>query len=258
MTMMLMRRMVLLAAVLVATAGIAAGVLAGAMAGSARAGDTGGARPGAGVARAVPAATDSQAAGSPSPSVAPTTAAPTSSAPAPPSSAAASASPSSTSATPSPTGSSGSSGPFSLVWLWIILAVIAAIALIVAISQVGRGRADRRRAWRTRAADAYARGTSLTQSVQGASQASQYRDPSAGTRWGDVQRRAEDLTRALQSLREYAPTTYDRARVDDVLNTLAQVQSASQAADPSAANRLQARIRDFEDSLQALRNPERD
>ncbi|HEX4254467.1 MAG TPA: hypothetical protein VH089_05230 [Streptosporangiaceae bacterium] len=255
MTMMLMRRMLLLAAVLVATAGIAAGVLAGAMAGSARASDAGGARPGV---AAVPAATDSQAPGSPSPTAAPTTAAPTSSAPAPPSSAAASASPSSTSATPSPTGSSGSSGPFSLVWLWIALAVIAVIALIVAISQVGRGRADRRRAWRTRAADAYARGTSLTQSVQGASQASQYRDPSAGARWGDVQRRAEDLTRALQSLREIAPTTYDRARVDDVLNTLAQVQSASQAADPSAANRLQARIRDFEDSLQALRNPERD
>jgi hypothetical protein len=255
MTMMLMRRMVLLAAVLMATAGIAAGVLAGVTAGSARASDAGGARPGA---VAVPAATGSQAAASPSPTAAPTTAAPTSSAPAPPSSAAASASPSSTSATPSPTGSSGSSGPFSLVWLWIILAVVAAIALIVAISQVGRGRADRRRAWRTRAADAYARGTSLTQSVQGASQASQYRDPSAGARWGDVQRRAEDLTRALQSMREFAPTTYDRARVDDVLNTLAQVQSASQGADPSAANRLQARIRDFEDSLQALRNPERD
>ena len=250
MTMMLMRRMVL-AAVLVATAGIAAGVLAG----SARASGTGGAHPGV---VAVPAATGSQAPGSPAPTAAPTTAAPTSSAPAPSSSAAASASPSSTSATPSPTGSSGSSGPFSLVWLWIILAVIAAIALIVAISQVGRGRADRRRAWRTRAADAYARGTSLTQSVQGASQASQYRDPSAGARWGDVQRRAEDLTRALQSLREFAPTTYDRARVDEVLNTLAQVQSASQAGDPAAANRLQARLRDFEDALQALRAPERD
>lgn len=253
--MMLMRRMVLLAAVLVATAGIAAGVLAGVMAGSARASDAGGARPRS---AAVPAATGSQAAASPSPTAAPTTAAPTSSAPAPPSSAAASASPASTSATPSPTGSSGSSGSFSLVWLWIILAVIAAIVLIVAIASVGRRRADRKRAWRTRTADAYARGTSLTQSVQGATQASQYRDPSAGARWGDVQRRAEDLTRALQSLREFAPTTYDRARVDDVLNTLAQVQSASQAADPSAANRLQARIRDFEDSLQALRNPERD
>ena len=252
MTMMLMRRMVLLAAVLVATAGIAAAVLAGVMAGSARASDAGGARPGV---VAVPAASGSQAPSSPS--AAPTTAAPTSSAPAPPSSAPASASPSSTSATPSPTGSSGSSGPFSLVWLWIALAVIAAIALIVAISQVGRGRADRRRAWRTRAADAYARGTSLTQSVQGASQASQYRDPSAGARWGDVQRRAEDLTRTLQSLREAAPTTYDRARVDDVLTALAQVQSASQAGDPAAAGRLQARIRDFEDALQALRSPER-
>ena len=249
MTMMLMRRVILLAAVLVATAGIAAGV----MAGSARASDLGTRHLGA---VAVPAATGSQAPVSPSPSVAPTTAAPSSSAPAAPSSAATSATPSSSSATPSPTGSSGSSGPFSLVWLWIILAAIAAIALIVAISQVGRGRADRRRAWRTRAADAYARGTSLTGAVQGATQASQYRDPSAGARWTDVQRRAEDLTRALQTLREVAPTTYDRARVDDVLTTLSQVQSASQAGDPQAAARLQARLRDFEDALQALREPQ--
>jgi hypothetical protein len=250
MTMMLMRRVVLLAAVLVAAAGIAIGTTAGA----ARASGAGTGHPGV---VAAPAATGSQAPGSPTPSVAPTTA-PASSAPAPPSSAAASASPSSTSATPSPTSSSGSSGGFPLVWLWIILAALAVIAVIVAIASAGRSRADRRRAWRTRAADAYARGTSLTQSVQGASQASQYRDPSAGARWGDVQRRAEDLTRALQQLREVAPTTYDRARIDDVLTTLAQVQSASQAADPSAAARLQARIRDFEDALQALRNPERD
>jgi hypothetical protein len=247
MTMMLVRRMVLLAA--------GVGVAAAAMAGPAWASGAGNGHPGV---AAVPAASGSPAAGSPSPSVAPTTAAPTSSAPAPPSSAAATSAAPSSSPTPSPTASSGSSGKFPLVWIWIILAVIAAIALIVAISQVGRGRADRKRAWRTRAADAYARGTSLTQSVQGASQASQYRDPSAGARWGDVQRRAEDLTRALQQLREVAPTTYDRARVDDVLTTLAQVQSASQAADPSAAARLQARIRDFEDALQALRNPERD
>jgi hypothetical protein len=244
MTMMLMRRVVLLAAVLAAAAGIAGGVLTGV----ARASDTGGARP---------AATESQAPGSPSPTVAPTTAAPSSSPPAP-SSAPASASPSSTSATPSPSSSSGSSGSFPLVWLWIILAVLAVIALIVAIASVGRSRSDRRRTWRTRAADAYARGTALTGAVQGASQASQYRDPSAGARWGDVQRRGEDLTRTLQTLREVAPTTYDRARVDDVLTALAQVQSASQAGDPAAASRLQARIRDFEDSLQALRSPERD
>ena len=255
MTKMLMRRMVLLAAMLVATAGIAAAVLAGVMAGSARASDTGSGHPGT---VAVPAATGSQPPGSPSPTAAPTTAAPTSSAPAPPTSAATSATPSSSSPTPSPTGSSGSSGSFPLVWLWIILAVIAAIALIVAISQVGRARAGKRRAWRTRAADAYARGTALTGAVQGASQASQYRDPSAGARWADVQRRAEDLTRALQTLREVTPTTYDRARVDDVLTTLSQVQSASQAADPAATARLQARLRDFEDALQALRAPERD
>jgi hypothetical protein len=34
------------------------------------------------------------------------------------------------------------------------------------------------------------------------------------------------------------------------------VRSASQAADPGAAGRLQARLREFEDAMQALRDPQ--
>ncbi|HWG15985.1 MAG TPA: hypothetical protein VG268_22190 [Streptosporangiaceae bacterium] len=241
-----MRRLVMLAATFVAAAGVIVGVLAG----YAQAGRVGAAGP------ARPAATASQAPGSPS--VAPTTAVPSPSVSAPASSPAASPTPSSSSPTPSASSSSpGPSKPFNLVWLWVLLAVIAAVVLIVVITQAGRGRADRTRIWRTRSADAYARGTALTQAVQGASQASQYGDRTAGARWADIQRRADDLTRALQALREIAPTQYDRARVDDVITALDAVRSASQAGDPSAGQRLQARLRNFEDVLQALRGPER-
>jgi hypothetical protein len=119
-----------------------------------------------------------------------------------------------------------------------------------------RGRAQRRRAWRARAFDAYTRGASLRDAIQGATQASRYGDGSAPARWADVQRRAEDLTRALYALREGAPSEYERARIDDVSTALDALRSASQGGDPSAAGRLQARLRDFEDALQALRQPE--
>jgi hypothetical protein len=241
-----MRRLVMLTATVVAAAGVIVGILAG----YAQAGSVGA----AGAAR--PAATGSQAPGSPS--VAPTTGAPSPSVSAPGSSPAVSAAPSSSSPSPSASSSPpGPSKPFNLVWLWVALAVIAAVVLIVVVTQAGRGRANRARTWRTRAADAYARGTALVQAVQGASQASQYGDQTAGARWADIQRRADDLTRVLQALRGIAPSQYDRARVDDVITALDAVRSASQAGDPSAAARLQARLRDFEDVLQGLRGPER-
>jgi hypothetical protein len=134
--------------------------------------------------------------------------------------------------------------------------VIAAIVLIAVISSVARGRTARRRAWQARAADAYTRGSGMFQAVQAATQASQYRDPSAGARWADVQARADDLTRVLTGLRGSAPGEYERARTDDALNALDALRSASQAGDPAAANRLQARLREFEDAMQALRNPQ--
>jgi hypothetical protein len=229
--------------------------------GFAQASVTGGAGPASGITGVAPAATPSQAPANPTPTTAPpTTAPPTTSAPttpAGPSSVAPSPSPSSTSPSPSVSGSPTSgSGSFNLVYLWIALAVIAAIVLIAVISSVARGRTARRRAWQTRAADAYNRGSGLFQAVQAATQASQYRDPSAGTRWADVQARAEDLARVLQSLRAGAPGEYERARVDDAINGLDAVRSASQAADPGAAGRLQARLREFEDAMQALREPQ--
>jgi hypothetical protein len=165
--------------------------------------------------------------------------------------------PSSSSPSPSVSGSpTAGSGTFKLIYLWILLAAIAVIAVIAVVSSVVRGRAARRRAWRARTADAYSRGSGLFQAVQAATQASRYQDASAGARWADVQARAEDLARVLQGLRGSAPGEYERARVDDALNALDALRSASQAGDPASAQRLQARLRDFEDAMQALRDPQ--
>jgi len=251
----LMRRLLPLAA-MVMMMGASGLTLAG---GFAQASVSGGAGPATGITGVAPAATPSQLPATPT-TAPPTTAPPTTSAPTPPagpSSVAPSPSPSSTSPSPSVSGSPTSgSGSFNLVYLWIALAVIAAIVVIAVISSVARGRTARRRAWQTRATDAYNRGSGLFQAVQAATQANQYRDPSAGARWADVQARAEDLTRVLQSLRAGAPGEYERARVDDAISGLDAVRSASQAGDPAAAGRLQARLREFEDAMQALRDPQ--
>ena len=252
----LMRRLLPLAAMVMMVG--ASGLT---LAGFAQASVTGGAGRATGITGVAPAATPSQAPANPTPTTAPPTAAPpTTSAPTPPagpSSVAPSPPPSSTSPSPSVSGSPTSgSGSFNLVYLWIALAVIAAIVVIAVISSVARGRTARRRAWQTRAADAYSRGSGLFQAVQAATQANQYRDPSAGARWADVQARAEDLTRILQSLRAGAPGEYERARVDDAISGLDAVRGASQAGDPAAAGRLQARLREFEDAMQALRDPQ--
>lgn len=246
-----MRRVFLLAAMLTIMGGLAGGL--------ALAGVSGGSRPAGGSAGVAPAATASQQPATPPPTTAPptTVAPPTTSAPAPPPTTPA-APPTSASPSPSPSPSisgspTASSGSFNLVYLWIALAVIAVIVLIAVITSVARGRTARRRAWQARAADAYTRGSGLFQSVQAATQASQYRDPSAGARWADVQARAEDMARTLQSLRGSAPGEYERARADDALNALDALRSASQTGDPQAAGRLQARLRDFEDAMQALR-----
>jgi hypothetical protein len=256
-----MRRVLPLAAMVMVMGGLPGGLAqAGVSGGSAQAGD---ARLAGGTIGVAPAATASQLPLTPTPTVAPpTTAAPTTSAPTPPpapSSVAPSSSSSSSSSSPSPTVSgspAAGSGSFNLVYLWILLAVIAVVALIAIISSVARGRSARHRAWQAQAVNAYTRGSGLFQAVQSATQASRYQDASAAARWADVQARAEDLTGVLTSLRQSAPGEYERARSDDAAGALDALRSASQANDPAAVSRLQARLRDFEDALQALRQPQ--
>ena len=111
------------------------------------------------------------------------------------------------------------------------------------------------------AVDAFAKGAALHDAVSAAGRPGPYGGGNAGTRWADIQRRADDLTQTLYRLREAAPGADERARVDDVLAFLYALRSATQTGNMSPsgglnAGNLQARLRNFEAALHALREPE--
>ena len=152
-------------------------------------------------------------------------------------------------------------GSASLLWLWVLIGVIAVVGLIALVSQAGRRRAARIRNWRAMAVDAFAKGAALHDAVSASGLPGPYGGGNADARWADSQRRADDLTQTLYRLREAAPGTDERARVDDVLASLYALRSATQTGNMSPSGdfntgNLQARLRNFEAALQALREPE--
>lgn len=184
------------------------------------------------------------------PSVTPTTSAPAPSATATPAG-----------QTPAVSGSpAAANNAASLLWLWVLIGVIAALGLIALIAQAVRRRSARMRNWRTMAASAFAKGAALHDAVSAAGLPGAYGGENAGGRWADIQRRADDLTQTLYGLREAAPGEEERVRVDDVLaslyalRTATQTGSASPAGGPDAGA-IRARLRNFEAALQALRDP---
>jgi hypothetical protein len=88
---------------------------------------------------------------------------------------------------------------------------------------------------------------------------SEFGSPNAAARWADIQRRADDLTQTLYSLRESVPDDADRARIEDTLTSLQAVRSAMAAErvsggfDPRQAEVVRGRLYSFETSLRALR-----
>ena len=155
---------------------------------------------------------------SPSPSVSPSSSAAatspgqpsvTSSAPTP----AVTAQPSS-----SPTAGSGSGS--GLIWLWVLLGVLILAGVIVGIARAGRRRSAAAAGWRSSVIDAYAKGSALHDAMSVAETPGALGAYDAGARWADIQRRADDLTQTLYTLREAAPDDEGRARVADVLASL--------------------------------------
>jgi hypothetical protein len=88
----------------------------------------------------------------------------------------------------------------------------------------------------------------------------QFAAPDAAGRWTDIQRRADDLTQELYSLREAVPDDGDRARIADTLVSLQAARSAMDAErapggpDPRQAEVVRSRLDSFEMSLRALRS----
>jgi len=161
-------------------------------------------------------------------------------------------------ATPSPTATSSGSGS-NLLWLWILLGAAVLAGLIALIVHSARRRSATAADWRSRLIDAYAKGSALHDAMSVAEAPGEFASVNAGARWADIQRRADDLTQTLYSLREAVPDDGDRARIDSTLASLQAVRSAMDAerasggADPRQAEVVRSRLYDFEMSLRALR-----
>jgi hypothetical protein len=167
---------------------------------------------------------------------------------------AAAASPEATAAT--------SSTASSLLWLWILLAVLALIVITYLIARSRRRGPKPADIWRSQALDAYAKGSALYDAMELAEAPGALVAQDAAARWADIQRRADDLAQALYGMREAAPDEDKRMRTDDVLVALQGVRSAMAAergADVSQVpppDLVRSRLMSFGQSLQALREPD--
>jgi len=155
----------------------------------------------------------------------------------------------------SPAASSGTS----VTWLWVLLGVLVLVVLVVWIARSGRRRSAAAAGRRSRLIDAYAKGSALHDAMSVAEAPGGLAAADAGTRWADIQRRADDLAQMLYALRAgVSEDSGDRARIDDTLASLQAVRSAMDAERaPGGANLQQAevarsRLASFESSLRAL------
>jgi hypothetical protein len=170
----------------------------------------------------------------------------------------ASAAPAAPGASPTATGSESSSGS-TPIWPWILLGVAVLAALTGWIVHASRRRSATAAGWQSRLIDAYAKGSALHDAMSVAESPGQFAAPDAAGRWTDIQRRADDLTQELYSLREAVPDDGDRARIADTLVSLQAARSAMDAErapggpDPRQAEVVRGRLDSFEMSLRALR-----
>ena len=155
------------------------------------------------------------------------------------------------------TGSSSGSTP---IWPWILLGVAVLAALTGWIVHASRRRSATAAGWQSRLIDAYAKGSALHDAMAVAESPGQFWAPDAAGRWTDIQRRADDLTQELYSLREAVPDDGDRARIADTLVSLQAARSAMDAErapggpNPQQAAVVRGRLDSFEMSLRALRS----
>ncbi len=160
---------------------------------------------------------------------------------------------------PAASSSSGSD----LIWLWVVLGAILLILLIVLIARSGRRRGPKPAdVWRSRAVDAYAKGSALYDAMQMAEAPGALVAQDAAARWADIQRRADDLGQALYAMREVAPDEDKRMRTADVLAALQSVRSVMAAERGTDVSRVpppdmvRSRLMAFGASLQGLRGPD--
>jgi hypothetical protein len=144
----------------------------------------------------------------------------------------------------------------------VALGVLVLIVVIVLIARSGRRGPKPADVWKSRALDAYAKGSALHDAMRLAEAPGALVAPDAAARWADIQRRADDLGQALYAMREGAPDEDKRMRTADVLAALQAVRSVMAAERGSDVTRVpppdmvRSRLAAFGAALQGLREPD--
>jgi hypothetical protein len=145
-----------------------------------------------------------------------------------------------------------------------LLGVLALIIITYLIARSRRRGPKPGDVWRSRATDAYAKGSALYDAMELAEAPGALVAQDAAARWADIQRRADDLAQTLYGMREAAPDEDKRMRSADVLAALQSVRSAmaaergpdvSQVPPPDL---VRSRLMAFRASLEELREPDDD
>ena len=132
-------------------------------------------------------------------------------------------------AQPSGSPAANGGGASSLLWLWILLGALVLVGVIVLIVRSSGRRSATAAGWQSRIIDAYAKGSALHDAMSVAETPGALAAGDAAARWGDIQRRSDDLAQTLYALRESAPDEENRARAADALASLQAVRSAMDA-----------------------------
>ena len=149
------------------------------------------------------------------------------------------------------------------MWLWILVGVVVIVGIVVVLlvlRYMGVRGSVVTGGWIAEAIDAYTKGMALHEEIIAAMQPDALAAPDSGTRWADIQRRADGLAQELQMLQHTAADPEDRKSATDALESLQTLRSALDDLGnaPGQAERLAA-VRDrmavFEKSLRALRAP---
>jgi len=165
--------------------------------------------------------------------------------------------PATSAAAQSPASSSSGSN---LIWLWVVLGAIILILIIVLIARSGRRGPKPADIWRSRAVDAYAKGSALYDAMRMAEAPGALVAQDAAARWADIQRRADDLGQTLYAMREAAPDEDKRMRTADMLAALQAVRSVMAAERGTDVTRVpppeqvRSRLMAFGAALEELRN----
>ncbi|MBO2446136.1 hypothetical protein J4573_03475 [Actinomadura barringtoniae] len=153
---------------------------------------------------------------------------------------------------------SESDGNSSLLWLWILLAVIAG-GLIAGLVYATRKRSKAEENWESQVAAACAQGATLRDAIRAAVLLPP--GPEADARWTDIQRSTDGLSQKFYLLRDTAPSEEEGLRVDDAIAALQSIRlalasaSGSSPGEEETANHrsMQANLQTFDYALAALR-----